>query len=264
MLFLSFTLALGTSLQSCEEVIDIDLNNADPKLSVDGLINLGGKAQVQLSYTSSYFSAEEPQYEEKATVTLSTSNGMEETLTHQGKGRYVGQAIVGQVGVSYELNVTVEGKTHTGNSTLMTPTEIMKLDHKPFDSFGEEGEYNLEITLKNNPEEENYFLIKYYLNGEEKEDTYHTLSHEYFPKEETIEFSPFSFIFTADDVVTVKAFSIDEATYDYYSELSDIVGSDGGDGSTPYNPKSNLGKDVLGYFRVWSYDEQDYHITEVK
>ncbi len=261
MFFVSFSLTLGTLLQSCEEVIDVNLNNADPKLSIDGQINLGGKARVQLSYTSSYFSEEEPQHEENATVIISSSNGLEETLSHQGKGLYTGQTISGQVGITYELKITIDNKIYTGKSKLLTPTEIIKLDYKPFDSFGEEGEYNLEITLKNNPEEENFFLIKYYLNNEEKEDTYNTLSHKYFPKEETIEFSPFSFIFTADDIVTVKAYSIDEATYNYYSELGDIIDQHGGS-STPYNPKSNMGNGVLGFFRAWSYNEQIIQVTE--
>lgn len=264
MLFLSCTLVLGASLQSCEEVIDIDLNDADPALSVDGTINIGEGAHVQLSYTSDYFGNNEPKHEENAIVTLSSANALSETLTHQGNGLYTGNLIRGQAGIEYELKIAIDDEQYTGTSFLKKPTEIVKLGYKPFDGFGGsdgEQEYNLEITLKNYPEEECFFLIKYYLNDEEQEDSYSTISHEYFPKEEIIEFSPFSFSFTKDDVVTVRAYSIDEGTYEYYSQLEDIIDRHGGS-STPYNPESNMGKDVVGYFRAWSYDEQKVEIIE--
>jgi len=260
MFLLSSTLLLGVSLQSCEEVIDIDLNSSDPVLSIDGLINLNESAQVQLSYTSDYFTNEEPKHEENAQVTITTSDKRSEVLTHQGKGLYTGATIMGQIGVEYQLEVKVNDQTYQGKSKLMMPTEIVSLVAEKFDSFGAEDEYNLEITLKNNLEEENYFLVKYYLNDEEKEESFSTLSHEYFPREETVEFTPFNFVFNKDDKVTVKAYSIDKETYDYYDGLEDIVEDQGG--STPYNPKSNMGKDVMGYFRVWSVDVEHFKITE--
>ena len=261
----SLSMLLGGALQSCEEVIDIDLNDADPRLAIDGTISPGGFAQVQLSYTSSYFSDEAPDYETNATIQLIDSKGEMETLTHQMNGLYTGRFIIGEVGVEYELKITIGDKTYTGSTKMMTPTEIIELNYVEFDGFGGSGgetEYNLEITLKNNPSEENYYLIKYYLNSEEKEETYSVWSHEFFPNDETIEFKPLRFSFTKDDVVTVRAYSIDEGTYDYYSQLDEIIDQEGGGSSTPFNPESNMGKDVLGYFRAWSYDQKSIKVEE--
>ncbi|MCG8578482.1 MAG: DUF4249 domain-containing protein [Bacteroidales bacterium] len=265
MFFLSLSLLFGGSLQSCEEVIDVDLNDADPKLSVDAQITLDQPALVQLSYTSSYFSDEEPEHEENAIVNISDSDGNSESLSHIGNGQYVGQLLRGRVGQEYELSITVDDKTYKGTSSILTPTEILKLGYEKFDGFGGsdgEEEYNVVITLKNNPDEENYYLIKYFLNDEEKEDTYSVWSHEYFANEETIEFTPLRFSFTKEDVVTIVAYSIDEGTYDYYSELDEIVDQEGGSGSTPFNPGSNMGKDILGYFRAWSFDQSSFKIEE--
>ncbi len=265
MFFLSLSLLIGGSLQSCEEVIDVDLNDADPKLSVDAQITLDQAAQVQLSYTSNYFSAEEPKHEENAIVSISDLDGNSETLSHLGDGLYIGKLMRGQVGQKYELTITVGDKIYKGSSSMLTPTEIINLGYEKFDGFGGsdgEEEYNVVITLKNNPDEENYYLIKYFLNDEEKEDTYSVWSHEYFANEETIEFTPLRFSFTKEDIVTIVAYSIDEGTYDYYSELDEIIDQDGGSGSTPFNPASNMGKDILGYFRAWSFDQQSLKIEE--
>jgi hypothetical protein len=264
MFFLSLSMLIGGTLQSCEEVIDVDLNDADPKLSVDGEILLNQPAVVQLSYTSSYFSVEEPTHEENATISINDSQGNSESLSHVGNGRYEGKFLLGKVGTEYELTIKIGDKIYTGSSRILTPTKIISLGYEKFDGFGGSGEdeYNVVITLTNNPDEENYYLIKYYLNDEEKEDTYSVWSHEFFAEEETIEFTPMRFSFTKDDLVTIKAYSIDEGTYDYYSELDEIIDQDGGGGSTPFNPASNMGKDILGYFRAWSFDQQTIQINE--
>lgn len=263
MFFLSLGMLIGGSLQSCEEVIEIDLNDADPKLSVDAQITLDQPAVVQLSYTSDYFADEEPEHEDNAIVKINDSDGHEEILAHKGNGRYVGSLTHGRVGQEYELTITIGNKVYKGTSRILTPTKILHLGYEKFDGFGGEGdEYNLVITLKNNPNEENYYLIKYFLNDEEKEDTYSVWSHEYFANEETIEFTPLRFSFTKEDKVTLKAYSIDEGTYDYYSELDEIIDQNGGGGSTPFNPSSNMGKDILGYFRAWSFDQQSVKVEE--
>ncbi|TRX71745.1 DUF4249 domain-containing protein [Carboxylicivirga sp. M1479] len=260
----SLCVLLG-SMPSCEEVIDIDLNDSDPKLSIDGKIEMGQTAQIQLSYTTDYFSEEAPNYETDAIVNIKELNGRVETLIHQGKGLYTGNIVIGREGFEYELEINVDDKTYLGKSSMLTPTEILNIEYLEFDGFGgseEETEYQLQIVLKNNPLEENYYLLKYYINGSDKEDTYSVYSHEFFPNEETIEFSPMRFIFTKDDVVTVKAYSIDEGTYDYYSQLDEIIDPHGGGSSTPFNPASNMGQDVLGYFRAWSFDQKTVQIEE--
>ncbi len=256
---------LITTLISCEEVIDVDLNDAEPQLAVDGKINLNEPAAVVLSYTTSYFSNEEPVYEPDAVITISNSDNETETLTYKGNGIYLGRTIIGQVGINYELSITIGDKTYKGSSQLLTPTEIINLSYVRFDGFGgsdDEDEYNLEIVLKNNPDEENYYLVKYYLNDSEFEETFSVWSHEFFPNDETVEFKPLHFSFGKDDVVTVRAYSIDEGTYDYYSQLDEIIDQQGGGSSTPFNPASNLGNDILGYFRAWSYDEKSIQVEE--
>ncbi|MBK3519636.1 DUF4249 domain-containing protein [Carboxylicivirga marina] len=265
MFFLSLSALLGGLLQSCEEVIDIDLNDAAPKLVIDGQIVIGEPATVRISYTSDYFSDDEAAYEENASITITDSENNSENLSYIENGIYTGALLRGKPGLEYSLSITIDDKTHKGKSKILTPTQIVKLGYTEFDGFGgsqDEPEYNIVITLTNNTEEDNYYMVKYFINGSEKEDTYSLWSNEYFPNEETIEFTPLRFSFTKDDVVTVKAYSIDEGTYDYYSELDEIIDQQGGGSSTPFNPGSNFGKDVLGYFRAWSYDQQTVQVED--
>ncbi|MCP4763511.1 MAG: hypothetical protein GY870_17185, partial [archaeon] len=52
----------------------------------------------------------------------------------------------------------------------------------------------------------------------------------------------------------IEVISIDEKTFTYYNQLNDIRGGGMG-GSTPYNPHSNFGEEVMGYFTAWSFVE---------
>ncbi len=50
------------------------------------------------------------------------------------------------------------------------------------------------------------------------------------------------------DTVSVELQSIGFNTYTYFNELNDAIYGEGGPGSTPYNPHTNLDNNALGHF----------------
>ncbi|MBI9061333.1 MAG: DUF4249 domain-containing protein [Marinilabiliaceae bacterium] len=252
----TISLLVLLALSACEEVIDIDLNSSDPVLVADGAIEIGETASIRLSYTSDYFDENTPVSETEAEVLLTSSSGAEEPLMHTGEGYYTGNTIIGTVGDEYTLSMKVNGDTFEGSTRLLTPSTIQKIKILEADMPGKsDDQYELEITFTNNVEEENYYLIKYFVNGSLQEEDFSVLSHEYFANEEVVTYNPMRQLFDEGDEVEVQLFSIDEGTYTYYSQLQDISG-EGPGGSTPFNPQSNLGDNIMGYFRAWSMDSQ--------
>ncbi len=252
-----YIVTLVSILCSCEEVIDLDLETSDPALVMDGEIMLNKTAELTISYTTDYYGTEEASYENDAIVILSTSKGASEELVFQGDGFYIGTQIYGQKGVEYTLSVTIDGIEYTASSSLLTPTSLVALTPvESSRSIGSDTYYELEVAFTNNVNEENYYLVKYlYEDDEGDQEDYSTLSWEYFSTNEVLAYSGY-YTFDEGTVVTVKIYSIDEGTYEYYSALDDIDGEGFGGVSTPYNPESNFGEDVLGYFRAWSMDQQ--------
>ena len=106
---LLFILFLGT-LASCEEVIELELENSEPRLVVEGTISEGELATIQLTLTSDYFDDINPQVVENATVSITDVQlGQTEGLIHVGNGVYQGQTIVGQMSKEYRLEVRYNG-----------------------------------------------------------------------------------------------------------------------------------------------------------
>jgi len=50
----------------------------------------------------------------------------------------------------------------------------------------------------------------------------------------------------------MEVYSIDKDTYRYYAQINEAIGGGMAMSSTPYNPASNLGEDILGYFMARS------------
>ncbi len=258
-----YLLTIVSILSSCEEVIDLNLETSDPALVMDGEIRLNSTAKLTINYTTDYYGTEEVIYENDAVVILSNSKGASEELVLQGDGVYTGNQIHGEKGVEYTLSVTIDEREYTASSTMLTPSSLVALT--PIESsrsIGSDTYYGLEVAFTNNVNEENYYLVKYlYEDDDGDQEDYSTLSWEYFSTNEVLTYSGY-YTFEESTVVNVKIYSIDEGTYVYYSALEDIDGQGFDGASTPYNPESNFGEDVLGYFRAWSMDQQEVTMPE--
>ena len=111
---------LGTLFASCEKVIDVDLNSADPKTVIEANLAEGEHVfQVLVYQTKDYFSDEPTVFFNNAAVTLTDDSGEYISLEPVGNGRY--EAPVNAVaGKTYTLQVTHDGETFTASSILST------------------------------------------------------------------------------------------------------------------------------------------------
>jgi len=130
-LYKIFSLILIAALfGACEDVITVDLEDGDQQLVVDGWINNQMKPQViRLVRTSSYFDSSPSPAVTGATVTVTDNTGTVFNFTDNSNGDYVwtptGGLAFGQVGNTYTLSITTEGKEYTSVSTM---NRIMEID----------------------------------------------------------------------------------------------------------------------------------------
>lgn len=259
-------LILSTSLlYSCQEVIELDLNSSNPVVVVDGEISLGKSASIQLSYTSDYFTSEAQQTINDALVTLTSSSGEVEVLKYTQNGRYVGTEIIGQENTTYELQVELADKNFVGTSSIMSDFSITQLNiiesiiNKP--SFGKNGtsdsmKYNVELVFTDDSNQENNYLLQVLKNGEVGEFQNLLITDQQFARNGLITYNPMMYQFSMGDTAQFRLISIDKETYQFYNQLADVSGSSGMqsmmNSGTPYNPSSNMGDDVVGYFAAWA------------
>ncbi len=244
-------------LTSCEEVIDIDLNSADPALVAEGLIEKDSVAWLQLSYTTDYFDNEESEKVENARVTLEDNQGNFEIMEYIGDGIYRGASIVGVTNMKYTLRFENEDYRNEASASLQLPTEIYSITFEKSD-IGPPGQneehYQATLKLKNLTTENEYYMVKFWVNEVEDKDMYYLINDKYYIKNDTVEYSPFQLQLDLNDYLDVVVYSIDASTYDYYYKLNEVGGGGRmGGSSTPYNPQSNFGDDIMGYFTAWSF-----------
>lgn len=251
------TFTLLVFLSACESVIDIDLNSSEPAIVAEGLIEKDSVAWLQLSYTTDYFDEVESDKVEDATVTLTDDKGNSEFLEHIGNGIYRGKSIIGETDNEYTIDFEYMDYKKNATASLIVPTEIyyITFDKSTMRRPGSNKEsYQPTIKLKNISEQDEYYMLKFWINQKAETSRYYIINDKYYIENDTVEYSPFRIHLDLNDQLDVAVYSIDVSTYDYYYQLNEIGGGGmPGGSSTPYNPQSNFGEDVMGYFTAWSF-----------
>ena len=252
-------LAASLFLVSCEEVIEIEVNEADIQLVIEGdLTDENRMHSVKLSQTGSYFEPGNYPVIEGATLTLTNASGESETLNDVGQGVYQIENIKGEIGETYTLTVSHEGETYEAISSMPSgiTLDTLVFNTRPAGPFGEEG-IVMVVNFQDPPGERNYVFFELYLNDELVEGIF--LYDD--ATTDGLEEAGFAF-FTASpepgDRVRIKALSMDKDVYDYFNTLVEIAGggfAPGAGSAAPANPESNFTPRALGYFGAFSVSE---------
>jgi len=258
-------LVILTIISSCEEVIDLDLNDSDPEFIVEAIIYKDSVCNIRLTQTTSYFVQQQPEVVEDASITISDGTVSEE-LNYYGNGYYRGNSVTGTEGNTYTLEIRHNGLTYESISFMPEKTEIVSVSYDKGSSPGilnpyGETVFSIRNRFLDNPDKDNYYMIKYIENNRMLEKNYFMLTdHDavggvFNIKNDTISFS--ESIFYEGGEVEVQLFSIDKSVYDYFKQLNDVLfwkrriippGQ--------YNPVSNITNGALGYFAALSFDSE--------
>lgn len=261
---------LGLSLFSCQKVIDVDLNEADSRLVIEGNITPEpGRNKVMLSTSGGYFDNSAVQPVENGIVKVTDENGNSEILEESVEpGTYYANTLVGSSNTNYSIEVTVEGEVYSGSDYLppVVPIDTLYYEIDEFVPPGndEEGDrYDILLTLSDPIDTLNYYRIVTYVNSEL---VYGGFSPYRVLEDELIDGLTFTLTIRGTeaklgDTVVVELQSIGANTYEYYNTLNDTFDG-GGLGSTPYNPISNLDNGALGYFGAYSLSKTAVVIEE--
>ncbi len=259
-------MALIILFASCQDIIDIDLNEIDPKIVIEGSVVSGENVKVTVSYTTDYYNPTDFPGISGAVVTVSDGEGSSEILKEtETVGLYESSEIVCEYGKTYELKVEHEGEEYTATSEM--PKEVEEwfpLFTEMEFTFGDSTMTMMRmLCLLPDVQEDttNYFRLKTYkLHDEQKGNG----SFNIFDDTDVIEDEFLGELimlgiptdFQLFDSVIVEVISINKKTYDFYNSLTAIAGSSDGGGppptSTPANPMTNISNGGFGYFSSYA------------
>ncbi len=252
-------LMLGTiSLISCEKVIDVDLNNADPKYVIEATItDEPGNAKVKISLTKNFDEDNGFSGVSGANVNVIEAGGPLVSFTETSPGNYEAPLLKGIPGKSYTLNVTIGSKIFYGTSTM--PQRVnMDTVYITDELLFAETRKTANIEYKDPVGRGNNYRFIQYVNAN-KENQIYAVNDDYTDGN-NINNKLFYFTDTEDDPHNIKSgdqvkiemFCIDPEVYTYWYSLSRSATGTSGQ-ATPANPVTNLQGGALGYFSAHTY-----------
>jgi hypothetical protein len=166
-----FLFLASAIFSSCEDVINPQLESAEPVLVIDAWINnLPDSQKVILTRTQPYFQNIFPPAVSGATVTITDQNGTVFTFLEDKPGEYVwvpsGNDVFGTLGLNYTLSVQTNGETFVAESRM---GRVPVVDSITF-FVQEAGQFNdalyqAEFWAKDPIETGDAYWIKFYKNG---------------------------------------------------------------------------------------------------
>lgn len=258
---------------SCEETIELDLNQVDLKYVIDGLVtNELKQHKITLTKSVEFYEGGETPGVTNATVLVSDNNGNSWNFVHNNQipGEYLSEEpFKGEVGNTYSLEVIVDGKTFTAQDELIRVTPIdsitWRMNEDEFEDPEDEGEfYEILIYTKEPQETEDYYFFRFYQN-----DTIMNYDNTeiFFADDvligESIDGIVGPEFYRIGDRAKFEMYSISREAFVYYSDLYTVLTNDGGMfGPVPANPRTNIEGGAVGLFQVSAIESAEIIIGE--
>ncbi|WP_343748482.1 DUF4249 family protein [Fluviicola sp.] len=247
---IALSLLFLLAISSCEKVINVDLNNTDQKVVVEGTILRGDTVQrVRVTKTQNFDESTAPPTVDNAVVTIIDNLGNAASFTSVGNGWYELASYPGVEGRTYTLTVVVDGETYSGSSTMPNYQAMDNL-YAAFYPFGTDTLIAIVPTHYDEANVANYFQFHVYVNGVKDKSIY--LQDDQFTDGNLVIQPLFISDLVLQDTVRVDFFCIDKPVYTYFNQLSVNSSSS----ATPANPVSNMNGGCMGYFSARTVDSK--------
>lgn len=256
---------VALSLWSCEEVVDVELEESDPRLVIEASLLWDIERQeniqfIKLTTTAPFFQEEIPPAM-GASVSLITQTGLEFIFEEVEPGIFRHENIPSLLDVTYELMVTYNNEIYTATEQLVQVPQLQFVEQEIGGFSGDE--YEFKVYYNDPAEMENFYLFRY-LNEQ--------ISLQIYTDEFTDGNQTFAFFNDEDaepgDMVGFQIQGISEGFYEYMFILRSQSGNSNG-GPFQTQPSIVRGNIVnitnpenfaFGYFRLSEVDVLTYEV----
>ena len=257
---------------SCEEVVDIDLNNAEPKLVIDAIIKwqkgtTGENQTIKLSLTNDFYT-NEILPASGAIVKVMNSSGTEFDFIEivPNSGDYNCTNFMPIIDETYSLFIQFEGQIYTASSKLFATPEIINVSQETVQGFGGEEEIQIKYFYQDNASEDNFYLLSV-KNPNKQIPEFGAVSDEFF--QGNIMFGFYGSDETEPGItLELGVQGISVGYYNYMNKLITIAGS--GSGNPFATPPATIRGNIvnqnnaddfpLGYFFLSEIDVVEYEV----
>ncbi|MEM9821870.1 MAG: DUF4249 family protein [Bacteroidota bacterium] len=245
-------------IQSCEKVIEVDLEDAPSQIVIQAVLKVGtNDFVVNIANTTDYFGNASQIVVENAIVTLTDDLGNVTAIPYVDAGQYIRQ-VTADAGVNYQLTVEIAGTTYEASSFLPEKIEIVELLTEFQEAGFDDAGYELLIRYNDPGDVPNYYRVIHHLNGIlQNEASDLQVMNDDFNNGVLTRAPLLTDIFAEGDTIGIELIHFDRASFDYFNSLANIIGEGGAFGggiAAPGNPNTNWSGGALGYFSAYSSD----------
>ena len=257
-------IVIALTFFGCEEVIDVDLNTAEPRLVVDAAIKWqkgtdGSQQIIKLTTTAAYFSNSVPVVSGATVFVTDEAGNNFQFVEDQQTSDYICSNFIPLLNQSYTLTVIYENQTYTATELLRAVPAIDSIEQQPDGGFsGEDTE--LKIFFTDNGATTDYYLFAI---RPQSRPLYQVLDDNFIQGNQSFG------LFNIEDLdsgteVDIEFSAISQQYYNYLSILLSIAGEASGSPfqSPPVTVRGNVVNQTdasnfaLGYFSLSETDAQ--------
>lgn len=252
-------------LTSCEDVIDVELNDASPRLVVEANMNVwengSASSAVRLTTTAPFFDNNIP-YVTDAEITVTDENGVIYPFIYTQNGVYTSN-LSPQLNVEYTLNIKYKDETYSATETLYTVSPLEFVEQRDDGGFTGE-DIELKAFFTDPAGEQNFYFFE---GLSERGDALDVYNDEFFDGN-TI----FGYYLVEDlapgDEVQFNIYGVSEAYYNFMFILLQQTNDQGGGPfeTQPATVRGNIVNETnpdnfpLGYFRISEVSTLNYTV----
>jgi hypothetical protein len=255
---------------SCQDVVNVDLDTANPKLVIDANIlwqkgTSGNEQKIKLTTTTNYYSNVVPTVSGAIVFVATSDNTIFNFIEVPNTGEYVCNNFIPVINENYTLTVEYNGIMYKATEKLLATPTIETVEQTTLPGLG--GDLTqVKFFFQDNGSEDNYYL------GKIKKSTnaipeLGVFDDEFFQGNQM-------FGLYVDDQIEVgnqlnfKLQGVSLRYYNYMNKLINIAGSSGGNpfATPPATLRGNIINQndadnyPLGYFHLSEIDSRDYTI----
>ena len=247
----------------CEDVINVDLNTAAPRLVIDAAINwqkgtIGNEQKIILATTTDFYSNVIPKVS-GASVSVKSSENFNYIFSEiPNTGEYKCTTFKPILGETYTLTVIYKGETYTATEIMQSVTAIETITQKNNGGFTGK-DYEIEVFF-NDPTAKNYYMAKFFPDIF-KAPSYSIIRDEYTNGNEK------SWQFSDEDLkqgskIAITHYGISQTYYEYMNKIISISNSSGG-GSPFQTPPATIRGNIVNQNNINNYALGFFSLSEV-
>lgn len=252
---------------SCEDVVEVDLNTAEPRLVIDASLNWpkgasGQTQQIRLTLTAPYFDNGVPPATGATVIVTDVSNNTFNFIEQGDTGIYQNDSFLPAFNQTYTLTINYSNETYTATEKLIPVSAIDRVEQKNDGGFSGD-EIEIKAYYTDPPGVQNFYLFEFITNP-------NTISLEVY-NDEFIDGNDFFGFYSDEDLksgdeLVIRNSGISERTYEFLNILLQQSDEDAGDPfqTQPTSVRGNCINQTnpnnypLGYFRVSEIDSFTY------